>query len=155
MQNDTMIARCLLMMWSNNNSFADIQKILSAICEANMGPHVLIHDIINLSYDEYMVIAEKIKIADPMETIQHFSLCLFIAWVASYKLGTKNDFYKLMKSFIARLPQHQSRLAFDELNTACYEFQIDTFGKTLRSVRDIKTLVKIHAGICEPEEFQM
>ncbi|MBQ3666075.1 MAG: hypothetical protein II919_08225 [Lachnospiraceae bacterium] len=141
------------MMWSDSNSFSEIQNTLAGIFESKMGVNVRVGDIIDLSYDEYQVIVNKIKIADTMETVNNFSLCLLVAWVSAYKFGTKDkdEFYRLMKEFISRLPQHQSRLALEELNSACYEYQIDTFGYNFRSVKDIKNFVKIHAGICEPE----
>lgn len=138
------------MKWSDSNNFSDIQKILADIFESQMGANVKVHDIIDLSYDEYIAIVNKIKIADTMETVRNFTLCLFVAWVSAYKFNTMDEFYRLMKDFISRLPQHQSRIALDEINAACYEYQIDTFGYNFRSVKDIKNFIKIHAGVSEP-----
>lgn len=139
------------MMWSDYNNLSDIYHILSGFFEDNMRLNICVHDILDLSYDEYMILVDRIKHSDSIETVQHFSLCLFVAWVTAYKINRSDEYYKFMKGFISHMPQHHAKIALDAINTACYDFQIDTFGRSLNSLRDIKRIVKIHAGFTEPD----
>ena len=53
----------------------------------------------------------------------------------------------MMKSFVARMPQHHTSMVLDFVQTACYDFQIDTFGPPIKTLKDIKRIAKIHAGM--------
>ena len=125
--------------------------ILSKFFEENMKLHTRVYEIINLSSEEYCSLTDRCMASDPAETIQHFSLCLFVAWVTAYRLGRSDEYYKKVKEFISRMPQHHARLALDAINTACYDFQIDTFGETMKSVKDLNRLAKIHSGYADPD----
>lgn len=139
------------MLWSNYNNLSEMYNILSHCFEEHMKMHTRVYDIINLSYEEYVSLVNRCMASNPVETLQHFSLCLFVAWVTAYRLGTSDEYYKQIKEFLSRMPQHHARLALDAVNNACSDFQIDTFGKTMKSLKDIKRLAKIHAGYAEPE----
>lgn len=135
------------MLWQNGTSLCDIYKIVSDIFNKNMKMHMLIRDVIDLSYEEYRGLADDIIKTSPTETIEHFSLCMLVAWVAAYKHGRDEEYYEMMKSFVARMPQHHTSMVLDFVQTVCYDFQIDTFGPPIKTLKDIKRIAKIHAGM--------
>ena len=59
------------MLWQNGTSLCDIYKIVSDIFNKNMKMHMLIRDVIDLSYEEYRGLADDIIKTSPTETIEH------------------------------------------------------------------------------------
>ncbi len=135
------------MLWSTDAKLCDINAIVVQKFNNYQGDSILIKDIIDLDYDDYITLSINIKNSDTTETIEHFSLCMLVAWVASYKLGRSDSYYQFMKEYIAKMPQHHTQRILDFVQTACYDYQVETFGPPIKTLKDIKRIAKIHAGL--------
>lgn len=135
------------MLWSRDAKLHGIQAIVVRKFNNNPTNSILIKDIIDLDYDDYMVLTNNIRCSNTTETIEHFSLCMLVAWVSAYKLGRSDNYYQFMKEYITQMPQHHTSMVLDFIQTACYDYQIETFGPPIKTLKDIKRIAKLHAGL--------
>lgn len=134
------------MMWSETNSLAEIHSIIANIFEQKMRHYVRVCDIIDLSFDEYIILVNKIKMLPDIETITQYSLSILVVWVSSFKFNRQNEFYNVIKDFVSRMPQHHTKFTLDAINNACYDYQIYNYGIGLNSLQSLQRIIKIHAG---------
>lgn len=134
------------MMWSESNSLTEIQSIIEDIFKQKMHLYVKVCDIINLSYDEYIVLMNKLKAITSIESATRYSLSILVAWVNAYKFNKQDEFYNLIRDFVSRMPQHHTKFTLDALNNTCYDYQIHNYNIKLDSLQSIQKVIKIHAG---------
>lgn len=134
------------MLWTNKNSLTDIQHILENIFSSKMRLRMKAYEIIDLSETEYYILAEKVKLINRPEDMSFYCLSVFVGWITAYKFGLQKEYYHLVRDIIQNMPQHHTKIVMDSINTNCYDYQIDTFGKTILNSKDLDKLAKIHAG---------
>lgn len=134
------------MMWSEATSLTEIQSIIEDIFEKKMRLYVKVCDIINLTYDEYEILTNKIKSISTAESATRYSLSVLVAWVSSYKFNKQDEFCTLIRNFISRMPQHHTKFTLDALNNTCYDHQIYNYNIRLNSLQSIQKVIRIHAG---------
>lgn len=133
-------------MWNYSTSLYEMQQYIIKIFEDKMRLHAKISDIIDLSYDDYMCLLNKIHQIKTIEEIDHYNLSILVCFTISYKFNQQDSFYNTMKSVVLSMPQHYTRFILESLNTTCYDYQIDTFDYTLDNLPVIKEIIKIHAN---------
>lgn len=133
-------------MWDYSTSLYEMQQYIIKIFEDKMRLHAKISDVINLSYDDYMCLLNKIHQIKTIEELDHYNLSILVCFTISYKFNQQDSFYNSMKSVVSSMPQHHTRFILESLNTTCYDYQIDTFGYTLDNLPVIKEIIKIHAN---------
>lgn len=133
-------------MWNCSTSLYEMQQYIIKIFEDKMRLHAKISDIIDLSYDDYMCLLNKIHQIKTIEEIDHYNLSILVCFTISYKFNQQDSFYNTMKSIVLYMPQHHTRFILESLNTTCYDYQIDTFDYTLDNLPVIKDIIKIHAN---------
>ena len=133
-------------MWNYSTSLYEMQQYIIKIFEDKMRLHAKISDVINLSYDDYMCLLNKIHQIKTIEEIDHYNLSILVCFTTSYKFNQQDSFYNTMKSVVLSMPQHYTRFILESLNTTCYDYQIDTFDYTLDNLPVIKEIIKIHAN---------
>lgn len=133
-------------MWNYSTSLYEMQQYIIKIFEDKMRLHAKISDIIDLSYDDYMCLLNKIHQIKTIEEIDHYNLSILVCFTTSYKFNQQDSFYNTMKSVVLSMPQHYTRFILESLNTTCYDYQIDTFDYTLDNLPVIKEIIKIHAN---------
>lgn len=137
--------RCCI-MWNYSTSLYEMQQYIIKIFEDKMRLHAKISDVIDLSYDDYMCLLNKIHQIKTIEEIDHYNLSILVCFTTSYKFNQQDSFYNTMKSVVLSMPQHYTRFILESLNTTCYDYQIDTFDYTLDNLPVIKEIIKIHAN---------
>lgn len=135
------------MMWSESSGLTEIQAILEKIFEKKMRLYTRVCDIIELSFDEYTTLTNKINAISTMEAVNRYSLSILTAWVTSYKFNREDECYKIIKDFMANMPQHYTKFTLESLNNTCYDYQIYNFKSGLNNIESIQQLIKIHAGL--------
>lgn len=133
-------------MWNYSTSLYEMQQYIIKIFEDKMRLHAKISDVIDLSYDDYMCLLNKIHQIKTIEEIDHYNLPILVCFTTSYKFNQQDSFYNTMKSVVLSMPQHYTRFILESLNTTCYDYQIDTFDYTLDNLPVIKEIIKIHAN---------
>ncbi|MBD8942757.1 MAG: hypothetical protein EGR71_09560 [Clostridiales bacterium] len=133
-------------MWNYSTSLYEMQQYIIKIFEDKMRLHAKISDVIDLSYDDYMCLLNKIHQIKTIEEIDHYNLSILVCFTTSYKFNQQDSFYNTMKSVVLSMPQHYTRFILESLNTTCYDYQIDTFDYTLDNLPVIKEIIKIHAN---------
>lgn len=133
-------------MWNYSTSLYEMQQYIIKIFEDKMRLHAKISDVIDLSYDDYMCLLNKIHQIKTIEEIDHYNLSILVCFTISYKFNQQDSFYNTMKSVVLSMPQHYTRFILESLNTTCYDYQIDTFDYTLDNLPVIKEIIKIHAN---------
>ena len=133
-------------MWNYSTSLYEMQQYIIKVFEDKMRLHTKISDVIDLSYDDYMCLLNKIHQIKTIEELDHYNLSILVCFTISYKFNQQDSFYNSMKSAISSMPQHHTRFILESLNTTCYDYQIDTFGYTLDNLPVIKKIIKIHAN---------
>ena len=133
-------------MWNYSTSLYEMQQYIIRIFEDKMRLHAKISDVIDLSYDDYMCLLNKIHQIKTIEEIDHYNLSILVCFTTSYKFNQQDSFYNTMKSVVLSMPQHYTRFILESLNTTCYDYQIDTFDYTLDNLPVIKEIIKIHAN---------
>lgn len=133
-------------MWNYSTSLYEMQQYIIKIFEDKMRLHAKISDVIDLSYDDYMCLLNKIHQIKTIEEIDHYNLSILVCFTTSYKFNQQDSFYNTMKSVVSSMPQHHTRFILESLNTTCYDYQIDTFDYTLDNLPVIKEIIKIHAN---------
>lgn len=133
-------------MWNYSTSLYEMQQYIIKIFEDKMRLHAKISDIIDLSYNDYMCLLNKIHQIKTIEEIDHYNLSILVCFTTSYKFNQQDSFYNTMKSVVLSMPQHYTRFILESLNTTCYDYQIDTFDYTLDNLPVIKEIIKIHAN---------
>ena len=133
-------------MWNYSTSLYEMQQYIIKVFEDKMRLHAKISDVIDLSYDDYMCLLNKIHQIKTIEEIEHYNLSILVCFTTSYKFNQQDNFYNTMKSVVLSMPQHHTRFILESLNTTCYDYQIDTFGYKLDNLPVIKEIIKIHAN---------
>ena len=133
-------------MWNYSTSLYEMQQYIIKIFEDKMRLHAKISDIIDLSYDDYMCLLNKIHQIKTIEEIDHYNLSILVCFTISYKFNQQDSFYNTMNSIVLSMPQQPTRFILESLNTTCYDYQIDTFDYTLDNLPVIKDIIKIHAN---------
>ncbi len=133
-------------MWNYSTSLYEMQQYIIKIFEDKMRLHAKISDVIDLSYDDYICLLNKIHQIKTIEEIDHYNLSILVCFTTSYKFNQQDSFYNTMKSVVLSMPQHYTRFILESLNTTCYDYQIDTFDYTLDNLPVIKEIIKIHAN---------
>ena len=133
-------------MWNYSTSLYEMQQYIINIFEDKMRLHAKISDVIDLSYDDYICLLNKIHQIKTIEEIDHYNLSILVCFTTSYKFNQQDSFYNTMKSVVLSMPQHYTRFILESLNTTCYDYQIDTFDYTLDNLPVIKEIIKIHAN---------
>ena len=133
-------------MWNYSTSLYEMQQYIIKIFEDKMRLHAKISDVIDLSYDDYMCLLNKIHQIKTIEELDHYNLSILVCFTISYKFNQQDSFYNTMKSVVLSMPQHYTRFILESLNTTCYDYQIDTFDYTLDNLPVIKEIIKIHAN---------
>ena len=137
------------MLWSESNNLSEIQVIIEDIFEKKMRQYVRVCDIIDLSFDEYLVLINHLKSVPNIELAVRFGLCLLVAWVTSYKFNRQEQFYNLIMEFAGKMPQHHTKFVLDALNNICYDYQIYNYKIGLNDMGSIQKFIRIHAGYDE------
>lgn len=133
-------------MWNYSTSLYEMQQYIIKVFEDKMRLHAKISDVIDLSYDDYMCLLNKIHQIKTIEELDHYNLSILVCFTISYKFNQQDSFYNSMKSAVLLMPQHHTRFILESLNTTCYDYQIDTFGYTLDNLPVIKKIIKVHAN---------
>lgn len=137
------------MMWTESNSISEIQSIIEDVFEKKMRLYVKICDIIDLSYDEYIVVTNKLRTIPFIDLSTHYGLCILVSWVASYKFNRQKQFQKVVMELIAGMPQHHTKFTLDALNNTCYDYQIYNYKIGFHNIESIQKIIQIHAGYDE------
>ena len=85
-------------MWNYSTSLYEMQQYIIKIFEDKMRLHAKISDIIDLSYDDYMCLLNKIHQIKTIEEIDHYNLSILVCFTISYKFNQQDSFYNTMKS---------------------------------------------------------
>ena len=133
-------------MWNYSTSLYEMQQYIIKVFEDKMRLHAKISDVIDLSYDDYMCLLNKIHQIKTIEELDHYNLSILVCFTISYKFNQQNSCYNSLKSAVLSRPQDHTRFILESLNTTCYDYQIDTFGYTLDNLPVIKKIIKIHAN---------
>lgn len=133
-------------MWCDSTSLYEMQQDIAKLFERKMRLHIKVCDIIDLPYNEYICLINKVKQIRTAEQIDHFSLSILVAWVTSYKFKHQDEFYKVIKEVVNTMPQHHTKYVLEAINTTCYDYQIDLFDHYVASLSEIREITKIHAG---------
>lgn len=134
------------MQWTEMNSLTEIQSCIETIFEAKLRLHVKISDILDISFDEYIVLTNKLRNIQNAEVVERFCLSIFSAWVCSYRFNRQHIFTDFVHGFISSMPQHHTKFVLEALNTTFYDYQIDTFSFLINNIHDVGELAKLHAG---------
>lgn len=135
------------MMWTYSSSLTEIQNVIEDIFEKKLRLRIKLCDILDLSYDEYQILIDRIRNITTVEAVDKYTLSILVAWVTSYKFNRQDNFYEIIKQFVASMPQHHTRFVLDSINNSCSDYQIDTFEYSLASLHNIKKIIKLHAGL--------
>lgn len=130
--------------WSYDNSLTDIQNCILEQIANHMGNHVLMGNILNISYEEYEVLTSKLRFISQVEECEKYCIAIIAAWVAACKHGREKQFYSELKQIKKRLPQHYHTYIMEAFTSTFYNYQIDTMGIEFKSSADIRKAIIMH-----------
>ena len=132
--------------WSYENSLTDIQNCILVQITNHMGIHVLMGNILDISYEEYKILVSKLKYISQVEECEKYCISIIAAWVISCRLGLEKDFYNELKNIKKRLPQHYHTFVMEIFTSTFYNYQIDTMGIKFKSTHDIRKAILMHGN---------
>lgn len=130
--------------WSYNNSLTDIQNCILEQIINHMGNHVLMGDILDISYEEYEILASKLRFISQVEECEKYCISIIAAWVVSCRHGREKQFYSELKEIKKRLPQHYHTFIMEIFTSTFYNYQIDTMGIEFKSTNDVRKVILQH-----------
>lgn len=133
-------------MWYNSTNLMEMQGDITRIFEEHMRLHMNICDVIDLSYDDYQLLTNRLRLIKNPEEIQRYTLSIFVAWASSYKFNRENELYDIVRQLVNSMPQHHTKYILEALNTACYDYQIDQYGYEINSILSLRAIMRKHAG---------
>ena len=133
-------------MWNESTSLYEMQQDINHIFEEKMRLHKKVCDIIDLPFEDYELIINKLKLIQSADEIDHYSLSILVAWVGSYNFSKYKDFDQMIKNVLTKMPQHHTKYILEAINTTCYDYQIDLFNHYITNLNEIREIIKIHAG---------
>lgn len=133
-------------MWYESTNLIEMQRDITRIFEEHMRIHKNVCDVIDLSYDDYRLLINKVQLIKTPEEIQHYNLSILVSWVTSYKFNHENEFFDIVREMVNGMPQHHTKYILEAINTTCYDYQIDEYGYEVDSLLSIRAIIRKHAG---------
>ena len=133
-------------MWNQGTDLFTMQQNIKSIIHKSMRINVRMVDVIELTYEDFELIYNKIRCIKGAEEIERYGVSIITAWVASYKYGKQDMVNDILEGIFRNLPQHQTKYVMESITTIFFDYQIDSFGYQIMRLEDLREIVARHAG---------
>ena len=133
-------------MWNQGTDLFTMQQNIKSIIRKSMRINVRMVDVIELTYEDFELICNKIRCIKGAEEIERYGVSIITAWVVSYKYGKEDMVNDILVGIFHNLPQHQTKYVMESITTIFFDYQIDSFGYQIMRLEDLREIVARHAG---------
>lgn len=137
-------------LFTPDMSLFHADKILQQFFSVQHTKHRLVSNL-PLTESDFYFLANKMKelqrFKDDILLLEDVKLSMVVTWIFSIKLGKTSGGHLNVQHYFQDVPQHLSRHSLLLVSTVFDEYGLDKFGITPTSLKDIHTLIKLHATV--------
>lgn len=123
-----------------------MQQDIAFIIQKSVRNNVRMVDVIELSYEDFELLCNKVRCVKGAEEIERYGLSIIVSWIVSYKYGRQNIVNEILEEIFRNLPQHQTKYVMEAVTTIFYDYQIDNFGYRISNLNHLREIIVRHAG---------
>ncbi len=133
-------------LWNEGTGLYTMQQDIAFIIQKSVRNNVRMVDVIDLSYEDFELLCNKIRCVKGAEEIEQYGLSIIVSWIVSYKYGRQNIVNEILEGIFRNLPQHQTKYVMEAVTTIFYDYQIDNFGYRISNLNHLREIIVRHAG---------